>query len=472
MTEKILKKITPEKIENFYQGNIYPVIICLTVLFGSLSGLEVYFYFPFVIMSAGALILCKSIKPFLISLLTIYMQISVKNSPFYPARSDYLFTGWRIYAAASLTVILVASIIFFVIRNKIYKRISIESTPLLIPALILSVAFLLNGAFSSGWSFSGLAFGGANVLVYLFLFLLIYHGFSENDTPCKLIKYFSYISALIAVVISAELIHLFLTNENIISGGTINKTEVALGWGIWNLIGVSLAVLIPVIFYGMTVGKYPFLYFAAATLAFVMSVLTMSRNALIFSTLIYAVCVLIFCFKGKFKKQFRIITAVGIVAVILFAVLFWDKIQTLLSDYFERGFSDNGRFDIWRAAFANFVKSPIFGSGFYSLSVENFYSFGPVPLMAHNTVLELLSAMGLFGLLAYICYAAAICRPIFCRPTLMKTMLALSLATLMAESMLDNFVFNFYPMFYFSAAAAIIFKADSEKCPDTRNSQT
>ena len=117
MIEKILKKITPEKIENFYQGNIYPVIICLTVLFGSLSGLEVYFYFPFVIMSAGALILCKSIKPFLISLFTIYMQISVKNSPFYPARSDYLFTGWRVYAAAFLTLILVASIIFFDISS-------------------------------------------------------------------------------------------------------------------------------------------------------------------------------------------------------------------------------------------------------------------------------------------------------------------------------------------------------------------
>ncbi len=460
--------LSKESLCAFYQGDIYPLVITAIVLIGNLTALEVFFNTLHVLLAFGALCISRSIKPFIISLCTCYMQISVANSPFYPTRTDYYFSGWRFPVLLTGCVFIFIGLFVFVIRNRVYAKISLKKTPHIIPLLILSVAFLLNGSFSSSWKIGNLIFSLGHVAVYLLLFLLMYHGFSDEDDAESLSSYFAYISMLISLIISAELLHLFITSDTIFVDGSINKVGVALGWGIWNLVGVSLAVLIPVLFYGMNKNKYPWLYFASATVTYLASVLTMSRNALIFSTLIYACCVIISCFIGKNKRVFRIIVGAMILLAALMLVILWDKIYTVLADYFSRGFSDNGRFDMWRAAFKNFIAAPIFGKGFYGLVVET-YTFGPLPIMAHNTVLELLSATGIIGLLAYLYYVFDASKRVFKRPTFMKTMLALSMLVLIAESMLDNFVFNIYPVFYYSVAMAIIVKSDDKKEQSSAN---
>lgn len=449
------------KLRNFYMSYGYPPVICLVVLLGGITGLEVYFNTVTVILTVTGLIICDSIKPFIVSLCTTIMQISVVNSPFYPSRSDYYFTGWRLPYLIVMAAAVIGALLYFSVKNRLYFKISFKKVPHFIPLLVFSAALMLNGFFSSSWVGWNLVFGLGNVIVYLVLYLLMYTGFSDDDSPLELSKYFAYISALIALVITGELVHLFLTSDEIFIDGAINKVGVALGWGIWNLVGVSLAILIPVIFYGMHKNKYPWLYFAAATVAYIASVLTMSRNALIFSSLTYAACIIISCFVGKNKRIFRIITLAGILAVAVGAIVLWDKIYALLGDYFERGLSDNGRFAMWREAFNNFLEAPIFGKGFYGLTVDGHYVFGPLPTMAHNTVLQLLSSMGLVGLLAYGYYVFCIFKPMFKKPTFLKTMLYVSILVLMLESLLDNFIFNIYPLFYYSTAFAIIVKSDN-----------
>ena len=188
----------------------------------------------------------------------------------------------------------------------------------------------------------------------------------------------------------------------------------------------------------------------------------MSRNALVFSTLAYAACVLICCFVGKYKKVFRIITLVGIALVAVFAVLLCDKLQGLLADYFERGFSDNGRYALWRQAFDNFLASPMFGRGFCGFDVDTAV-FGPLPKQAHNTVIQLLSSMGLVGLFSYGYYRIMSLKPFFKRPSLMKSFFGISILVLLAESLLDNFIFNVYPMLYYAATLAIVYRASKEE---------
>ncbi len=461
---KLPATLTLKNIKAFYMSSAYPVLICAIVLIGNFTGLELYFNTVNVFLTVGALLVSDSIRPFIISLCTCYMQASVKNSPFYPTWSDYFKTGWRLVFLILMIILVFAGIAVFVIRNKIYKRISLEKTPTLLPLLAFSLALLLNGAFSNEWSFKGIVFALVNILVYLLLFLLIYHGFSDSESGEELAGYFAYITMLISLVISLEMLHLFITRaDRIFVDGAIMKDQIALGWGIWNLVGVSLSVLTPVIFYGMHKNKYPWLYFSVATLGYIMSVLTMSRNSLIFSSLAYAACVIVSCFVGKNKKAFRVITGCGVIAAFGGALLLWSKLQNLLADYFERGFSDNGRFDMWRTAFDNFLDHPIFGNGFYGLRIEDFKLSGPVPLMAHNFVIELLSAMGIVGLLAYAYYAASIFKRALSRPNLLKMMLAFSMALLIVQSLLDNFVFNIYPVFHYTVAAAIICKADGEQ---------
>lgn len=463
MKEQIISLFNAERRRSFYSGRVYPAIIAALVAVGSITGTEFFFNLIHTALLIDALLVSTTVRPLIISLCTYVYQVSVVHSPFHPSFSDYYVSGWRFPILVAVAIALIGAFAYFIIKNKIFRELSFKKTPLLFPSLLLALAFLLNGAFSSSYKPSDLIFGAAQAFVYVFVFILLYHGLeADKASASELASYFAYLSLLIALVLSAEMVALFATADNVFANGGIIKENVVLGWGIFNLIGVSCAVLIPMNFYGMTRSRHPWLYFAVATLVYLVSILTMSRNALIFSTLTYVACIIIFCFVGERKRAFRIIAAAGLAALIAIAAIFGGKLYSLFADYFERGFSDNGRFELWGSALSSFSSAPIFGSGFYGLNAD-YYIYGPLPHMAHNTVLELLSATGLVGLLAYGYYRWRSLAPFIKKPSLMKSLLGISVLTLLLESLLDNFVFNVYPMFYAFTALAIAFKSSREE---------
>ena len=449
-----------DKLRGFYMGNIYPAIVAAMVLIGNVTGLEYYINLIHTVLILGAFVFCPSIKPIIISLCTYVFQISLKNSPCHPNYSDFYLTGWRLPVSVIIISLTALGFVFFFVKNKIYTRLTPKKTPLFIELCLLSFAFLINGAFSGKWVLGDVIFGFVNICVYFFLFLIVYHGL-EGDGYEDLVSYLCYLALLIALVLIGEMGYLFISSDNIFVDGAIDKESVLLGWGIWNLIGVSLSVLIPLLILGVQRNKFPWLYFAVATLIFITAVLTMSRNALVFATLAYCFSVLISCFVGRFKLVFRIITAIGILMIVGFAVLFWDKIYSLLGDYFERGFSDNGRYNLWMLAFENFKSSPIFGNGFYGFDVETAV-FGPLPKQAHNTLFQLLSATGVVGFVAYFYYRAKTLLPFVRRPSMVKTYLGMSILVLLFGSLLDNFIFNVYPMFLYIVTLAVVYKEQGE----------
>lgn len=402
----------------------------------------------------------------IVSLCTYIFQLSTKNSPSLINNSDYLYTGWRLWALVISILSIFAAAFYFFFKNKIYRKVNPKRDRIIIPVAVLCVAFLVNGAFSDAWVPMSLLFAFLQTVVYGFIFLLFFYGLGDDETTDTLMPYLSYVSTLMASVIIIQLAVLFLTSDDVFVDGSINKEGVVLGWGIWNLIGACLAMLIPVIFWGVMHSKYSWAYFAVATLTWLSAVLTMSRNALIFASLAYAACVVIACFKGNYKKQYRVICAVGILGIIGLIVILWAKIQALLGDYFARGFDSNGRYELWAIGWKNFLDYPILGRGFsgfesvHKLESGAFAHMGPMPTMAHNTLFELLSATGLVGTLAYGYYRVVSLIPVFKRPTLAKTMLALSMLVTLGGSLLDNFAFNLYPMYFAMVALALIHRAD------------
>ena len=464
MIEKLRNFLKSDSLCSFFMGWQYPAIIAFLVAFAGISGIDLYVAVIHIILAFTALFVTNSVKPILISFLTFVMQLSVKHAPFYPTYSTYYKKGFGLVGFILVFAVVFVCLVTYIVKNKLYNRIRFRSTPMLASIIVFSLALLMNGVASGKWETGDLVFGLANAAVYSLVFLLLYYGL-ENETSDSLASYFSYLSTLVSFVIISELIALFITNDAIFVGSSIVKTEVALGWGIWNLVGVSLSVLIPAIFYGVHNSKYPWYYFASATLTFVFAVLTMSRNALLFSALSYGACVIISCFKGKNRKAFRAICALGVSAVLLFSVVFFGKIRGLLADYFDRGLSDNGRYALWRAAFENFLATPIFGGGFYGFDVDDtmLYGFGPLAKQAHNTLLQLLSATGAFGLLSYLYYRYESLKPVFTRPSMKKTFFAMSIGVLLLSSLLDNFVFNIYPVFHYIISLVIIHRSAEEE---------
>ncbi len=457
-----------DRIRDFYSGRLYPAVVCALVLFGSLTGLEMYSNFLTTALFVAAFFICDSTKPIVVSLCTYIFQLSVQNSPSLINNSDYLYTGWRLWAVILSAASIFVGAFYFFFRRRLYKKMSPLRDGLLIPIIVLSAALLLNGAFSREWEPMSLLFAVAQVLVFGLVFFLFYYGLPDGESHESLMSYLSYVASLMAWVIIIQLGVLFLSSDNIFVDGSINKEGVVLGWGIWNLVGACLAMLIPIVFYGAMTSKHSWAYFITATASWIFSVLTMSRNALIFSSLAFAACCVIACFFGRYKRAYRIITCAGILGVAVFAIVFWGRLEALLSDYFERGFDSNGRFELWGIAIKNFLDCPIFGRGFFGfekvhqLESGAFAHMGPMPTMAHNTPLELLSATGIVGTLAYLYYRVKSLLPAFRRPTLAKTMLTLSVAVTLLGSLLDNFVFNIYPMFFTMVALAMLHRADNQ----------
>ena len=446
---------------NFFEGPIYPIIVVALMFIGHTAAIEFYMNFINMALITAALLFSESLKPLFAVVCTYLYQFSVKNSPSVPAQSDYFADGRKIATYVILYVVVFAALVFFFLRNRIIDRGELRRMPILIPALLLSAAFLLNGLFGGAWCASSLGYGMMNILTFFIALYLFWLGFRRADAD-ELASYFAYVSTLVALVITAELGLLYLTSDSLIVGGAVNKEAVLLGWGNWNNIGQNLIVTIPAVFYGAMKNKNPWYYFAVATLTVAAAALTLSRNALIFGALTYAACAIIACFVGRTKKAFRIITPVGALSVVGVAFIFREKIFSILADYIDRGMSDNGRFDLYKQGIDEFLSAPIFGKGFFGITTETFNFVDFFPQMMHNTPVQLLASMGIVGAVAYLVYRVATVRYVVRRPSLAKTMLAISMLVLIAQSLLDNFIFYIQPVLYYSVAFAIICRLDEK----------
>lgn len=460
-------------LRNFFEGKLYPFTVALAVLLGHITALELYFGIAVLLAASLALVVCDTIKPFLPTLLTFVYFVNLKHTPGVPNWSDYYTRLYVLIPVICCFIILAAAAGFFVVKN-IVPVFKFKTAPLFTPLVILSAAFLLNGAFSSGWKFASLVFGFAEVAVFFLLFYLLYYGI-KNEDPIKLFDYVTYLSLLIAMVLVGEVVFLFLTNDRLISeAGSIVKEEVLFGWAACNPMGFSLAVIIPLLMRGAMTSKYSLVYLGAAIVTWVSMVLTMSRNALIFGTLGLGISFLIGAFFGPRKRRtlFRIVLAVGAAAALFGTLILWNKISAVLADFLSRGFSDNGRFTLWKNSFDNFLKSPIFGRGFFDWGEMDVYESATfVPTMSHNTFFQLISSMGIFGTLAYGYYRVKTVAPFIKKFSFDKAMLLLPILVTLGASLLDNFIFYFYTAFLYILLLAIAFRMrereeGSEKAPD------
>ena len=444
----------------------YPPIICALVLAGYVTGKEFFFNLPVILLASLAFFTCDSIKPFIVLFCTFIFQVSAEHTPQWPVCSDYYFTEWRLPILIALAALLLASMISFIVRTKLFSKIGVGKTPMLIPMLLLCVGFLLNGVMSETWNVHGFAYGIYNSVVFLVGFIFVYHGFSDEDSASELGKYFAYVSALVALVLIGQLADLNI-NDGLLVDGVLDRTKFFFGWGVTNTVGVSLAVLIPVIMYGAYKNRCGALYFIIATLTYVCVPFTLSRNALLASTAVYVICVLIFCLFGRKRSEFRFYTVCCVLVFGAIMILAWSKIYPVFEDFFNRGIGDSGRFDIWRQAYEIFLKNPVFGAGFNGLpNLDGAEIVEPaffMPWMAHNTVFQLLCGMGIVGFAVYVIYRISSLRPFVVKPNLLKAMLFLSIGVLLAESLLDNFIFYITPTFHYTVSLAIAFKAANEE---------
>lgn len=450
------------QLERFFMGRIYPVAVLILVLLGYVFGLEFYLNIISICALCVGLAVSHSIRPLIVVLLSYVYQLHINHCPSLPANSDYYFTHPRVGVVISLFVLVGIALIYFLVSNRCVSARTLSDMPMKIPALIMSLAFLANGAFGGDYSLASLAYGAIQIVAFFVVFYVFYLGF-KNEDGGALLEYFVYVSTLVALLLVIETGYVYLTGD-VIVGGIADKGEIEYGWGISNTAGQLMTALIPIMFTGAVRSKYAsLLYFGAASVTLVAIVLTMSRSSILFAIPVYIICCLIACFFGEHRRQFRTITVLGILAVAFFAVKTWDKLLVFFEQMLERGISDAGRFDLWEYAIDSFYQAPIFGKGFFGLHTDTYVVAEFFPEMMHSTPFQLLAAMGVVGLVAYAYYRFETVKLFIDYPSLSKTLVGLSLLSLLGQSLLDNFIFYVQPMFHYSVALAIVCKINDDK---------
>ena len=451
------------RLASFFNGRIYPAIVALLVVIGHLWALEFYFNIVNMLLISTALLVSRSLKPVIPVFLTFLFQISLENSPSGKGDApDYYFTEGRGAVTIALFVIVAVCFVYSVVKNKYITLDELKRAPMKYSSLALTVAFLTGGMFSGVWNVGSLGFAAVQVLLFIVVFYVFYFGLRHEDAH-EIVNYLVYIAALTVFIVFIETMAIYIGSEDIIIDGHINRNALNFGWGTCNNSAQALTVLVPIVLIGVARGKYPALYFLVGTVSWIGAILNISRTAFFVATPVYLVALVvayIFC-----KKKKRLNIAIPIIVLLIAGVIIreWDVIKPVIDNYVTRGLDDNGRYYLWEYGINAWREAPIFGKGFFGMEPYLFQLVDFIPKMMHNTPIQILAAMGVFGLAAYGYHRVETAIPIFRRPSFEKTMLGGALASVLLGSLLENFIFYIHPMFYFTVTLAVIFRLAAEE---------
>lgn len=443
------------KYITFINSLYYPVFIALLVLIGHTFSLELFSAITLLTTVGLGLIFCCDLK-FLVSplfmFIFIFSQKSVEGGKFYS--KPYII------AMISVGLALIGLFVFhFIYYRKSLDIKALSKSRLLIGILALSASFLLNGFLNfKNYSIQNITFAIIIVVSLALVFFIFQVNYKANE---KSKDYLFFVLYLTSIVLTLELLLSFV-HQIKLENGEILKESILLGWGMWNNIGGMLAFLLPSHFYFATTAKrFGYVFYFTGVLSYVATVLTLSRSSLLTASLIIAISIICSCCMGNNKKFNRIISLTLLCAGILFATVFFSKISAVLNDFLQRGFNDNGRFNIYRHGLESFLENPIFGNGFasdYKLEYE-FVKF--LPFRYHNTIIQIMAGCGSVGLISYLYHRYTTAKLLIEKKSLFSLFSGLCIVSLLLCSLLDNHFFNIYPLFIYSVILVVNEKATS-----------
>ena len=456
---------TVRKINRFLTTPFYIGLLAVLTLLSNTMCLE-----PVMIFAVAALVIyvCffgDDLLPLMPLSAFCYIAPSVGNNP--GRNETTIFSGtWGIVLVAVAAVAAVSIIIRVIRDRKQYKE---KKYRLLSGMLILSVAYFLGGIFRDGYSevaSRNLIFTLLQVLSLCLLYLLFSGGVRWENAPKN---YFAWIGFSAGLVLVLEIFNIYLQAEVVVDG-VINRGNIYTGWGIHNNMGGMLAMMIPFAFYLACRNGRGWVGTLTGGILLIGVVLSCSRNAILTSGCIFALCTLLMLFYSKKRKRDLIAIGImaGVAAVLL--LIFAKKLLHLYSDLLSMGLSPNSRDSIYSKGIELFKMYPLFGGAFFAPEgyqpwtwalTEGFTSF--FPARWHNTVVQMLASCGIVGMGAYLLHRGQTVLLFLRSHNREKTFIGCSILALLVCSLFDCHFFNLGPTLFYSAALAF-----AENChPET-----
>lgn len=435
------------KIRNFTESSLYPVIVGALVLITYVLSLHVYVAIPLLVLAFSFTCLFNDdMRPaFVVALFAVFSQ-----------RYKYGFTDYLSVPAIIIYVIFGALLIFSLVYHLTVYKFVMHKRTMWKGLLVLSVAYLLGGLYTTYYSLSTIGFAlslGATMLGIYFLFSLTMRHREDN------LVYFARLCAVLTVVIALQVADIYVRyyRPGIALDSVWKANFVVLGWGLSNFVAEMLATLLPAIFYLIYKEKRGYLYYLVVVLSYVAIYFTLGRNGLIWSTGVILVGMIVNCFKGKNRKINSIVALIVLLGIALMVVMLFvtGYAQKIFRFIIDTGISDRGRFDIWNRFMRLFKEGPLFGTGFSAFRQEfpwkNVYN-------AHNTIIQILSSTGIVGIFAYAYHRAQTVKLIVAKRSFDNAYVGMILAVGVFASLLDPLFFRVYFAIVYSATIMIMEK--------------
>lgn len=413
------------------------------------------------ICGTAIMVCCKDVTPVICIFLFLNILVSVKHCPAYMgAASDY-FTRPAVLAQAIVGVAFFAgSVIFRLVTGIINRRFKLS--PLFFGMVALCVAFAFSGLFSTHYTPLNLMYGLALSVTILGIFTFVCGNIQIDEKT--FIKIALYLVALFAAV-ALELIVAYCTYDGLITNGQVDRTQLFFGWGTYNQMGMLFTLTIPSWFYLASKHKYGTAFLLGALFNLITCFLCFSRQAMMMGTVIFIACCvwLLICDKG-IK---RIINASVMAALLIIFLIIIGIKHKQFAQFFASLLGSlktgSGRIEMWKDGLRNLMSKPLFGVGFYKPSAApgdmGYYSnelSASIPRMCHNTIFEIVSACGLFGLITYVIHRTQTVISFINNVTHERVFIAMTLCALLLVCLLDNHIFYFLPTMVYAVLVALL----------------
>lgn len=442
---KALEKIKAAifNVSKFFDTIYFAIALAVIELFSYFLGLDLLIIIVISLCISFAFLFKKNLNCTLILFLFLSSMISIKNSPANEAignNSGYYFNPGVYVTCIIFTAIPATIITIKAVLNVIKKKIHVDS--FFISTIALGIVFLTNGILSDKYNPLGTMFGGFMFFFFVILLFAVMPYISIHKESLKLI------SKQVAIYLAVPIIEMICFYAELLQPGVTLETrsDVFIGWGNRNTLGMLLSVMFPFLLYLIRFEENKKIRIAEIcySLVVVGAVLaTTSRQAYLFLFLLFTVY-LIFRLSGttgsKRKKLSFLVTFWCLLAFC--GVIVGQSIGMI--DLLSLN-SINSRLYLWQDALEAFKKDPIFGGGFFFIGGDPEIQLDNImPYCCHNTIFELLGACGFFGLVLYLFHRFIGLKRILSDLTEEKIYPFMALAMIVLISLLDIHLFDFF----------------------------
>ena len=458
---------------------VYAVLGVVSCSFGMAAYIPVYYIF--MLLTVFAALFCEDSKVLLAPLLISYFAVGGDGILNYGQAITDVSLFFEPAGLVNMYIVgsvMAAAILFRLIADGTIAAVFRRRGLLTWGFLALAAAMLLNGIFSAAWEPLDLAWGLFMAVGLLLAYFIVP---AMSDKTENIVGYLLRVCLIVGLMICAEEwilmgrlaadgMLLELDEAGKWTGGFVRDYQV-LGWGVSTYAAGMLAILIAptmALAYSNRRGVW---YYLAAVVMFLTIILLNARTAMLMGGIILLACMIICCF-GTNRKQNRIVFAAIAAAALVCVAGIWAVMGT--NDFF--GFiaemlrfdqGDNHRFERWANGWKDFLSAPVFGVGFMDGAATDPSMYSN---MYHNIFVQLIGALGVFGLLAFLFHIIQVAVLCVRKFRLERFLVLLGAAAVILTSLLDNFFFFFsIQLFYgaFLAAAELMLEKTRRELLDS-----